>query len=82
MSFEGLSITFEGSSNVFYNVILLTFVPIGVNTCTYRLQYAYKVRPFYMKTMKYSLLLDDKYKFTANLRDKDHKITKIHHFVA
>ena len=25
---------------------------------------------------------DDKYKFTTNVRDKDHKITKIHHFVA
>ena len=32
--------------------------------------------------MRYSFLLDDKYKFTANVRDKDHKITKIHHFVA
>ena len=32
--------------------------------------------------MRYSFLLDDKYKFNANVRDKDHKITKIHHFVA
>ena len=32
--------------------------------------------------MKYSFLLDDNYKFTTNVRDKDHKITKIHHFVA
>ena len=48
---------------------------------TYNLQHAYKVHTFY-KTMKYSFLLDDKYKFTANVRDKDHKITNIHHFVA
>ena len=35
-----------------------------------------------IKTMRYSFLLYDKYKFTTNERDKDHKITKIHHFVA
>ena len=29
--------------------------------------------------MRYSFLLDDKYKITANVRDK---ITKMHHFVA
>jgi len=66
----------------FLNTILLTFVPIGVNTCTYSLQHAYKVRTFYIKTMRYSFLLDDKYKCTTTVRDKDHKITKIHHFVA
>ena len=32
--------------------------------------------------MKYSYLLGDKYKSTANASSKDHKITKIHHFVA
>ena len=32
--------------------------------------------------MRYSFLLDDKYKFTTNVRDKDHKIAKTHHFVA
>ena len=31
--------------------------------------------------MRYSFLLDDKYKFTTNVRDKDHKITKIHHLL-
>ena len=61
---------------------LLTFIPIGVNTCTYRLRYAHKVHNFYIKTTRYSCLLDDTYKSTANVRDKDHKITKIHHFVA
>jgi len=77
-----LSTTFEGSSNVFYDTILLTFVTIGINTGIYSLQHAYKVHTFYIKAMKYLFLLDDKYKFTANVRDKDHKITKIHHFVA
>ena len=72
----------ESSLNVFYNTILLTFVTIGVNTCTYSLQHAYKVRIFYIATMRYSFVLDDKYKFTANVRGKDHKITKIYHFVA
>ena len=61
---------------------LLTFVTIGVNTCIYRLQHAYKVCTFYTKTMKYLCLLGGKYKFTANVRDKSHKITKVHHFVA
>ena len=32
--------------------------------------------------MKHSCLLSGKHKFAANLRDKDHKITKTHHFVA
>ena len=44
--------------------------------------YAYKVHNFYIKTTRHSCLLDDNYKFNANVRDKDHKITKIHHFVA
>ena len=79
VTFEGLSPTFESSSNVSYNTNMLTFIPIGVNTCTYRLRYAYKVDNFYIKP---PCLLDDNYKFNANVRDKDHKITKIHHFVA
>ena len=37
---------------------------------------------FYIKTMRYLFLLDDKYKFTTNVSKKDHKITKIHHFAA
>ena len=32
--------------------------------------------------MRYSCLLGDEYEFTANVRDKDYKITKIHLFVA
>ena len=82
MTFEGLSTTFEGSSNVCYNTTFLSFVTVGVNACTYRLQHAYKVGIFYIKTIKYSFSLDKNYKFTANVREKDHKITKIHHFVA
>ena len=31
--------------------------------------------------MRYSCLLGGKYKFTANASNKDHKITKIHHFL-
>ena len=31
---------------------------------------------------KNSCLLGDKYKFIANVRDKDYKISKIDHFVA
>ena len=77
-----MSATFEGSSNVFFNAILLTFVPIGVNMCIYSLQHAYKVRTLYITTMRYSFLLDNNHEFTTNVRDKDHKITKIHHFVA
>ena len=42
----------------------------------------YKVDNFYIKTTRHLCLLDDKHKFNANVRDKDHKITKIHHFVA
>ena len=37
---------------------------------------------FYNRIMRYSCLLGNKYKFTANASNKDHKITKIHHFVA
>ena len=36
----------------------------------------------YMNTLRYSCLLGDKYKSTANVSNKDHKITKIHHTVA
>ena len=54
-----------------YNTTLLIFVTVGVNTCIY-----YNIKP-----MRYSHLLDDKYKFIANVRDKDLKITKIHYFV-
>ena len=32
LTFEGLSTTFEGSMNVFYNKNLLSFVTIGDNT--------------------------------------------------
>ena len=46
------------------------------------LQHTYKVHNFYINTMRYSFLLGDSHKFTTNVRDKDHKITKIHHFVA
>ena len=43
-------------------------------------QYQCKVT-FNIKTMRHSyLLIDDNRKFTANVRDKDDKITKIHHF--
>ena len=37
---------------------------------------------FLYKNHEIIILLDDKYKCTTNVRDKDHKITKIHHFVA
>ena len=54
---------------------------VRVNTCTYRLQHAYKVRIFYIKTIRYSFLLDNNYKFTANVREKDHKITILLHSI-
>ena len=44
--------------------------------------YVYKVRDFYTKTIRYSCLLGDNHKFIANVRDNDHKITKIRRFVA
>ena len=44
--FEGSSTRFEGSSNASYTKNLLTFVPIGVNTCISRLQRVYKVHNF------------------------------------
>jgi len=74
-----LSTTFEGSSNAFCT---LTFVPIDANTCTYSPQQAYKVRTFCIKTIRYSFLFDDKYKFNTNVRDMGRNMTKIHHFVA
>ena len=72
-TFKGLSTTFEGSSNVSY---MLTYVTIGVNTCTYRLQHAYEVQIFNINIMRYSFLLGDSHKFTTNVRDKDHKSPK------
>ena len=57
------------------SLLVLIHAPTG-------LRYAYKVHNFYIKTIKHSCLLDDNYKFNANVRDKDHKITKIHHYVA
>ena len=47
----------------------------------YRLQHAYKSHNFYIKTIRCLYLLGDKYKFNANVV-RDHKITKINHFVA
>ena len=40
------------------------------------------IKNFHKRIMRYSCLLGDKYKFTANASNKDHKITKIHHFAA
>ena len=37
---------------------------------------------FLCKNHEVFILFDDKYKFTANVRDKNHKIIKIYHFVA
>ena len=42
----------------------------------------HKIHNFYIKTMKYSCVLGNEYKVTANVRDKDHKITKINNFAA
>ena len=72
-AFEGSTATFKGSSNVSYSTDLLTFVTIDVNTCIYRLQHAYKLCNFYIKTLRCS------YKFNAI---GPQKITKIHHFSA
>ena len=36
---------------------------------------------FLYKNHEILIFIDGKYKFTTNVRDKDHKITKIHHFV-
>ena len=71
----------EGSSNVSYNINVLTFVSITVNTCTYWLQHAYRVHIFYIGTTRCARLLGDKYKFNANVRDKDNKITKMHYLL-
>ena len=76
-----LNTTFEGSSDVSYNSTLLTFVPLRANTLAYRLQHVYKVHNFYIKTIGYSCLSGENHKFIANVADKDHKITKMHHFV-
>ena len=40
----------------------------------------HKVCHFYIKHIKHLCLLGDKCKFTANVKDKDLKITKMHHF--
>ena len=42
---------------------------------------AYKLGKIYIIIMRCSCLLGDKYEFNANVRAKDDKITKIHHFV-
>ena len=41
-----------------------------------------KYEKFSIKTIRYSCLLSDKHKLIGDVADKDHKITKIHHFVA
>ena len=43
---------------------------------TYKLQHVYKVRDFYIKTIRYSCLLGDNHKFIANVRNMDHKSPK------
>ena len=43
---------------------------------------SYSMHTKYVIFIRYSCLLGDKYKFTANASNKDHKITKMHHFVA
>ena len=63
--FESSSTTFEGSLHVSYNTNLLTFVILGVDTCIYRLQHAYKICNLHTKTMRCSCLLGDKYKFNT-----------------
>ena len=75
LTFEGLPTTFEGSLNVSYSTALLTFVAIGANAWTYKLQHVYKVRNFFIKLLGI-------YKLFANVMDKDHKITNLHHSVA
>ena len=45
------------------------------------LHYAFK-GTFGMKTIRYSFSINDNYKFTANAGNKNHTITKKHHFVA
>ena len=57
------------------SLLVLIHVPTGYSMHT-------KCTFFYTKTIRYSFSLDNNYKFTANVREKDHKITKIHHFVA
>ena len=56
--------------------ICLLFVPIGVNTSTCWLQHEYNIRNFYIKTTRYSCLLDDEYKFKVNASDKTAKSPK------
>ena len=56
------------------SLLLLIHIPTGYSMLT--------KCAFYIKTIRYSFLLDNNYKFTANVIEKDHKITKIHHFAA
>ena len=58
------------------SLLVLTHASKGYST---HRNYAYN---FYVKTMGCSCLLGDKYKFTANVRDQDHKNAKKHYFVA
>ena len=42
-------------------------------------KHAYEVCNFYVKTTRYLCLLSDKYKYTVNASNKDHKITILLH---
>ena len=60
------------------SLLVLVHAPTGYSMLT-----KYVLNYFCIKTMRYSFLLRrDKYKCNANVRCKDNKITKIHHFVA
>ena len=47
----------------------------------YKLQHAYKVYNFSIKTIRYSCVLGDKHKFIGDVADKDHKITILLHII-
>ena len=59
--------------------ILLSLLVLEQEPTSYSTHIKYVI--FIIKTMRYSCLLGDNYKFTANANNKDYKITKIHHFL-
>ena len=63
--------------------LLLSLLVLMYEPKSYGMHTKYVIFKFLYKNHEvYSCLLGDKYKSTANASSKDHKISKIHHFVA
>ena len=72
--------TFEGTSNFpIEQICLLLSLLVLIHSST---GYSMQTKYVLFIIMKYLCLLGGKYKFTANVKDNNHKITKTHHFVA